>query len=358
MRYKEVAKFLIEATEEDLIQLKQELANKIANLPIDEKTAKIVDKIKQLLQDVGAGGRVASLLQRVETIKDEDVQKATTKLAKIIASIDFSSTEITNLFQNWNSDKIINIRRLLKGGKFSTQDIIAGYGTNPAMTEFVDDLNSISAYGIGEGEFTLAVLSKKITGIGADQGAGDLIIGGRNVEVKTRSVGAARFADREVTTTPNYTGLVTEFTKKYNQVLRKAKIGLPASGMNMGHLTKLASILTPQQKPIYKNDIKTILKNIFPSLNITKIANAIISGDTGLALQTYSQANLDNYLNIKRSKGALDGVLFMDKTTSSFIYVRQASDLEGSGMRLHAETPYVIAFVKPDQYPYPQMYIK
>ena len=55
----------------------------------------------------------------------------------------------------------------------------------------------------------------KVKNIVADTvDTGDLIINGVNVEVKTRSVGAARFTDRDVTVTSEYTSLVKQFREK------------------------------------------------------------------------------------------------------------------------------------------------
>jgi len=75
--------------QQDVMQLQKELMAKISNLPTEgeegEQTARVIDKIEQALRDVGAGGRVANILNRVVEIKDEDVQKATRKVAKIIA---------------------------------------------------------------------------------------------------------------------------------------------------------------------------------------------------------------------------------------------------------------------------------
>ena len=60
----------------------------------------------------------------------------------------------------------------------------------------------------------------------------------------------------------------------------------------------------------------------------------------------------------KGEKGALEGILFIDKNKDSLVYIQQASDLDKTDMRFHMDTAYVIATVKPDQYPFPQMYIK
>jgi len=357
-------KLLDEASPKELLKLQQVLIDKIQALPVDgkggEATAAVIDKIEQALRDVGAGGRVASVLNRVTAIDDEDVQKATNKIAKIIAAIDFTGPQIKELFTNWNANKLVNTGKLISPGASTFEDIFPGYGVNPAFTEFVNDLNQVSGYGIGEGEFTLAVLSKTISGIGAQGGSGDLIIDGKNVEVKTRSVGAARFTDRDVSVTSNYTQLVDQFINRYKDLIEASGLKIPASGMNLKHLTGFANSLTdPKHKSAFKKDVSNLLQNIFTKgVDTGPITDAIVNGNNGVALQLYAQANVNNYLSIKREKGALEGILFIDKNKDSLVYIQQASDLDKTDMRFHMDTAYVIAMVKPDQYPFPQMYIK
>jgi len=361
-----IEKLLDEASPKELLKLQQGLIDKIQALPIDgeggEATAAVIDKIEQALRDVGAGGRVASVLSRVTAIEDEDVKKATNKIAKILAAIDFTGPQMQNLFTNWNANKLVDTKRLISPGASTFEEVFPGYGENrnPAFTEFVDDLNQVSGYGIGEGEFTLAVLSKTISGIGAQGGSGDLIIDGKNVEVKTRSVGAARFTDRDVSVTSNYTQLVDQFIAKYKDLIEASGLKLPASGMNLKQLTGFAtSLKDPKDKLAFKNDISNLLKNIFTNgVDTGPITDAIVNGNNGVALQLYAQANVNNYLNIKRGKGTLDGILFIDKNKDSLVYIQKANDLDKTGMRFHMDTAYVIAMVKPDQYPFPQMYIK
>ena len=357
-------KLVTEATPEELLKLQQVLIDKISSLPVEgeqgEKTATLIDKIEQALRDVDAGGRVASVLGRVTAINDDDVQKATNKLAKIIAAIDFTGPQIKELFAQWNANKIVNTGLLLSPGSSSHAEIYRGYGSNPAFTEFVDDLNQVSGYGIGEGEFTLAVLSKTISGIGAQGGSGDLIVDGKNVEVKTRSVGAARFTDRDVSVSSNYTQLVDQFITRYKDLIEDSGLKLPAAGMNLKHLTGFAnSLQDPKHKSAFKKDISNLLQNIFTKgVDTSPLTDAIVNGNNGVALQLYAQANVNNYLSIKREKGALEGILFIDKNKDSLVYIQQASDLDKTDMRFHMETAYVVAMVKPDQYPFPQMYIK
>lgn len=351
--------------QQDVMQLQKELMAKISNLPTEgeegEKTARVIDKIEQALRDVGAGGRVANILNRVVEIKDEDVQKATRKVAKIIAAVDWTGPEIKDLFVKWNAGSLVDTKALLTPGSSTPQSIYPGYGSNESFTELVDDLNQVSGYGIGEGEFTLAVLSPNVSGIGADTGAGDLIINGVNVEVKTRSVGAARFTDRDVTVTSEYTTLVKQFRQKYTEQLEAYETPTK-SGLSLKYLCGFAqseAMQSPNNKNAFAQDLGNILQNVFTmGVNVGPIRDAIMAGSEGKASQLYARANIDNYLGIKREKGALDGILFIDKKQGSLVYVRNSTDLDKSPLRFHQNTAYVLAFQQPGQYPFPQMYIK
>ena len=81
---------------------------KIQNIGTDPKSVAVIDKITQLLNDVGVGGRVQSLLARVEKIDDNDVQKAVNKIAKMVSTVDFDTAGREKLFKLWNADKIVN----------------------------------------------------------------------------------------------------------------------------------------------------------------------------------------------------------------------------------------------------------
>ena len=159
---------------------------------------------------MGVGGRIKSLSKEIEGIPDEDVKKAVRQIAKIVASVEMSPQERAELFVNWKADKIVNVDALLNTQTVTMSDIYIGYGDKGEshITELVDDLNQVVQYGIGPGEFALAVLSQRISGMGAssgeDGGKGDLIIDGQPIELKTTRKNAARFNDREVTISNDY----------------------------------------------------------------------------------------------------------------------------------------------------------
>ena len=350
MRYSEMifelAKHLAEAEEDEIVKLKKTLADKIAALPTDDNTIRIVNKIEDLLQDIGAGGRVKSLLQVVNKIDDEDVQKATNKVAKTIAAIDFDTPELKKLFKAINQDKMIKYDVLLAGGRYNFADVINGYGKSQNVTELVDDLFTIVNYGIGPGEFMLAVLSKSIKSIGAGQGAGDLVIAGKNVELKAEKVGGARFVDKEIKPTTAYGPSVEAFKKKYEQQMQEIEntgvVIRRTSGMSETHI---ATFL--QSYPDAKDDVANVIGNLFAGLEGegVRIADLLAKNQVGQARQLIARANVQNYLNVKRQNANLDGILFVTfkEGRRDFLYISKVKDIDKAGLSLKADPAYLIA---------------
>ncbi len=328
---------------------KDDLISKLENLPDDENTNKLINYVEQLIDDMGVGGRLQSLSKEIEGIPDEDVKKAVRQIAKIVASVEMSPSERAQLFVDWKADKLVNVDALLNTQTVTMSDIYKGYGAKGEshITELVDDLNQVVQYGIGPGEFALSVLSQRISGMGAstgeDGGKGDLIIDGQPIELKTTRKNAARFNDREVTISNDYKTLVTQFFTKYKDKIdeleksgTKVKVG---SGMQQAHV---AAFL--QAVPEAQDEVANIISNIFTNLPPMggKIAQLLKSQDINGAMQLIAQTNVSNYLAKKRASGTVAGILFIDLKKETFNFIKDVADLQGSGLRLHAKTNYLI----------------
>jgi len=343
----------------DLVKVKDRIIQKLQALPDDSETETLIDKIEVMLNDLGVGGRVASLVNRVEKIDDDDVKRAVRKVAKIVSTIDMTNEERETLFKKWNADKIVNTKLLTTGGTHTMEEIYRGYGTDPIITELVDDFNDVQSYGIGPGEFGLSCLSKAITGIGSGKGKGDLIINKKNVELKTTNVGSGRFKDRNYPST-SYPKLAENFYEKYKDIIEESKLS-STSGMN---LSQLISLVQQVNNGEIIAEVKKIMVNLFRFIPETKttlhsdVVSAISKGQLNQVKALYGRLNLDNYMYQKRGQGILDGTLFMDLPKKRMTYMTQSSDLAGSGMRLHISTTYPIALNDPGQDPYPQISIQ
>lgn len=345
---------------EDVLSLKQELVDKINSLPDDEKTAKLIDEIEAMLGDIKVGGRLEAVVSRLQTIEDTDLKKEINKIAKIVATINMGAKRREKLFADWGAGKLVNVDSLTKVGTHTFSQVFPGYGTDDVMTELVNDLMKISGYGIGEGEVCLSALSTSIVGQGATVGKGDLIIDGKNVEVKTRGSNPARMKDREVTISPSYAKDAKTFMSKYAVTIKELQDKDPnftpsASGLNLGQLSTLLQFANNQEMNL---DVENILKELFPAINFHgKIVQNMISNPS-MALQLYAVANVENYLQIKRSGGSLDGILFIDRKKANFDYIQSSSQLKGTGRRLHQSSAYPIAIKDPAQDPYPQILVQ
>jgi hypothetical protein len=332
-----------------ITESKSELIKKLADLPDDEKTNKLVNYIEQLLDDMGVGGKIQSLSSQLGEVPDEDVKKAIKQIAKIIASIEMTPAERAKLFIDWKGDKLVRVDTLLSTSTDTMSEIFVGYGMegNEHITELVDDLNEVVQYGIGPGEFALSVLSQRIGGMGAssgaDEGKGDLMIDGQPIELKTTRKNSARFNDRQVTVSDSYKSKVTAFFTKYDEKFKELEaqgaVLRVKSGMQQNHVAAFLKLVPEAEK-----EIADIISNIFTEIPNagTEIAQNLAQNNINGAMQAIAQSNVNNYLAAKRSGGNLKGILFLDLKKQTFTFIQDVKDLEGSGLRLHAKTNYLV----------------
>ena len=328
---------------------KSDLIKKLEELPDDDKTNKLVNYIEQLLDDMGVGGKIQSLSSQLGEVPDEDVKKAIKQIAKIIASIEMTPAERAKLFIDWKQDKLVRVDTLLSTSTDTMNEIFAGYGMegNEHITELVDDLNQVVQYGIGPGEFALSVLSQRISGIGAssgaDDGKGDLMIDGQPIELKTTRKNSARFNDRQVTVSDSYKSKVTAFFTKYDEKFKELEaqgaVLRVKSGMQQNHVAAFLKLVPEAEK-----EVADIISNIFTEIPNAgnQIAKDLAQNNINGAMQAIAQSNVNNYLAAKRGGGNLKGILFLDLKKQTFTFIQDVKDLEGSGLRLHAKTNYLV----------------
>ena len=290
----------------------------------------------------------------------KNIKSLDEKIPKIIASIDMTPLERAQLFASWKADTLIDTQKLLSGGNYAFSEVFKSYGTEDYMTEFVDDLSDVSNYGVGAGEFLLGVLSKKIQGIGATGGEGDLIVDGINVEVKTKTKKNARFVDDNVRPDQTWASKTEGFKNDFADIEEVAN--MTTSGINQGQLIQMLQnpklIQDPARLQKALRSLEGIIGAIMNGLSaqqVRQIIKVAKSGDVAQFKQTYGAYNILNYLNIKRSKGDLDGILFVDKQTKLLSYVRNLEDISENFI-VDINTFYVVSSVLRN--PFPQIGLK
>jgi hypothetical protein len=347
---------LIEArqqpTGQELDAFKDVIAARIKQLPDDDVTAKALREIEDLLKNVNAGGKMGIINGKLAAIHDPTVDAAQKELARYILSMDMTPADRDQLFDLWSKNKLVKTKVLLSPGKKNFSQIITDYDSNPAIRELSNELMRISALGQGKGEFGLSVMSKSIN---KQEGKGDLLIDGRDVEVKTTDGGAGRFTDQEVRPGAGF----DKAARELNEFIRQYQPGLPKSGPNLDVLVKFYQTLSSDPKARKESTtliklITNVVQNIFDGEDVSNIINAIKNGNVNAAKQEYAKANFNYYMSKKKDEGVLYISLVKDPIMT--VFFKDADELAKSGLRLHAGTAYITS-VSDVRLPYPQIEI-
>ena len=340
------------ASQQELEAFKDVIAGRIKQLPDDDVTAKALREIEDLLKHVNAGGKMGIINGKLAAVRDPTVDAAQKELARYILSIDMSPKDRDQLFDLWSSNKLVKTNVLLSPGKKNFGQIITNYDSNPAIRELSNELMRISALGQGKGEFGLSVMSKSIN---KQEGKGDLLIDGRDIEVKTTDGGAGRFTDQEVRPGAGF----DQAARKLTEFIRQYQPNLPKSGPNLDVLVKFYQTLsadpaTKKEAGTFIKLVTTVIENIFEGENVSPIINAIQSGNINAAKQEYAKTNFNYYMSKKKDEGVLYISLVKDPIMT--VFFKDADDLAASGLRLHAGTAYITS-VADVRLPYPQIEI-
>ena len=339
---------------------KDEVIQKIEDLPDDDsQTDRIVQYIDGLLDDMGVGGRLKSIMSNLDDIDDAEVKRNQLKIAKMIASLEMTNLERAQLLAKWKKDEIVDTKKLLSGGKYDFSEVFIGYGKEDYITEFIDDLSDVIGQGIGAGEFLLATLSSKITGIGSGKGKGDLLIDGNHIELKTKTAKDARFKDYHVQPDATWSGKVEGFKLDFADIEEVAN--MPATGLNSAMHIKMLQNPKLTSDPARKKKALRSTAGIIQATNtaldkkrINHLLKLLQAGNDAEFRQVYGKYNIVNYLNIKRSEGDLEGIIFMDKQTKTINYVRTEQEVQD--LSLNVNTVYLVS--KNNIYPYPQIGVR
>ena len=329
--------------------VKAALAAKIKTLPPSDESIKTLREIEDLLRHVHAGGKMGYINTELGKIQDPTVLAAQRLIARYVLSLDMTPDQREELFKLWREDRLVDRKKLLSGKKLVVSDIITSYDSNPAIKELVDDLMSISFLGQGKGEFGLSVLSKNIS---KQEGKGDLLIDGKDIEVKTTDAGAARFSDQEVTVGQGYEQAAIDL----NNFLTQQGYVVKGSGLNLPTAVTISQGLDPKKKPEYIKLVDAVIGKIFQGENVKPIVDAIESGNLSNTLKFYAETNFNYYISKKKDEGVL--YIGLDKTPPMFVFFRKASDLINQGLRLHISTAYITNIKDVRRMAYPQTEIK
>lgn len=338
----------VQENENNLDELKEALAEKIKNLPLTPYTKNALFEIDEFLTISNMGGKKKYIETELKQIPH--ALGSIASLSKHILSLDCSLIELNELFSLWKADKLVNVEVLLSPGVHHFKKFINGYTTNSAIKQLTTDLSRVNALGLGKGEYLLSMFSEQIT----KRSKGDLKIAGLNIEVKTNDGGSGRYTDHDVSPLPGYFGAVANFNRTWSHYISQyGKI--PDSGLGFTHIYDIGRYVPSAKQDQYYLDIEEIISNLFPTENAAEITSEIRFKRFGNAKQLYARANFNYYKHIKTDD---DAVLYLDISTLDPISIcfTSCDDLAKQGLRLHADTIYLIT--SDARLPYPQLTIK
>jgi len=339
----------------NLLGLRQEILDKLESLPQTKDARRTLEKVRELLQATDATDNLKAYAERITDLgaQDNDVAGAVEQLTKLIgAVVQMTSVKDKNLFfKLWESDRLVKVDKLMKGGEvMNLSELFSYYGRSKAVTYVVNSLSKDAGYGLGKGEFLLAVLSRRIQ---KAPGKGDLLIDGKSIEVKATDGGSPRFADQEVRVAQGYEQTRDQLFDLYKEEIAQIG-GAGKTGLNLDKWVQVGQ-QTTVDKPTFAKNTKALLSKIFPDLDNTALANSIAAGQLGKAKSLYANSSFTRYMKIKQDEAVL--YINLSKKDPTYVMFRTVEDLANMGLRLHADTIYILG-MSGNRDVYPQMSVK
>ena len=339
----------------NLLGLRQDILSKLEALPQTKDSRRTLEKIRELLQATDATDNLKAYAERITDLgaQDTDVAGAVEQLTKLIgAVVQMTSVKDKNLFfKLWESDRLVKVDKLMKGGEvMNLSGLFSYYGRSKAVTYVVNSLSKDAGYGLGKGEFLLAVLSRRIQ---KAPGKGDLLIDGKSIEVKATDGGSPRFADQEVRVAQGYEQTRDQLFDLYKEEIAQTG-GAGKTGLNLEKWIAVGQ-QTTVDKPTFAKNTKALLNKIFPEIDNTALSNAIAAGQLGKAKSLYANSSFTRYMNIKQDEAVL--YINLSKKDPTYVMFRTVEDLANMGLYLHAETIYILG-MSGNRDVYPQMSVK
>ena len=339
----------------NLLGLRQDILDKLEALPQTKDSRRTLEKIRELLQATDATDNLRAYAERITDLgaQDTDVAGAVEQLTKLIgAVVQMTSVKDKNLFfKLWEGDRLVKVDKLMKGGEvMNLSGLFSYYGRSKAVTYVVNSLSKDAGYGLGKGEFLLAVLSRRIQ---KAPGKGDLLIDGKSIEVKATDGGSPRFADQEVRVAQGYEQTRDQLFDLYKEEIAQTG-GAGKTGLNLEKWIAVGQ-QTTVDKPTFAKNTAALLNKIFPEMDNTALSTAIAAGQLGKAKSLYANASFTRYMNIKQDEAVL--YINLSKKDPTYVMFRTVEDLANMGLYLHAETIYILG-MSGNRDVYPQMSVK
>ena len=202
---------------------------------------------------------------------------------------------------------------LLLDGSAHTFDEIVGKGFPADL--FAQLSTSLVSQGVGPGEVALAVLSPDIKWSGREAGGGDIIVDGKNIEVKTSVKSGGRWIN----------------ARKANMNMPAIKAAIEnATGMEVPARLGIPAWVNTYRPAIPEKTLpevcKTIAKGLFTAVDTSAFEEVLATGDARAIQTEMLRTGYENYKKLSK----FDGMLMMDVNSRTAQYFQTYDDMLGS----------------------------
>ena len=278
-----------------------------------------------LLQRVLKTLRAGNIDERIVAVigKDPDASRFVTQIANVIVSMDFP-VEAKEVFLKRFPAGIVDATTMLNG---EPQSFLSLVGDDEFAKELFKLLTTtLTSQGVGPGEVALAAFSPEIQWSGRAAGGGDILVGKRAVEVKTRVAKGGRWINP-----------------------RKAKMDLAGVKQEIITATGISTwpdrigIKTWSTEVVPKIDPKNlstvcskIAAKIFTHVTTTNYANALAAAEPAALIDEHLRTGYENY----KAVSGFEGILLMDLPNESLQYFKDYDSMKG---KIGVGTIYIYA---------------
>ena len=270
----------------------------------DEKP--VLHKVLKTLKAGNLDERIHDLLKT-----DKDAEGFIRQITDAIVHSDASLDE-KNAFLDKYPKGIVDTSLLLDGSPH-TFDEIVGEGFPADL--FAQLSTSLVSQGVGPGEVALAVLSPDIKWSGREAGGGDIIVDGKNIEVKTSVKSGGRWIN----------------ARKANMNMPAIKSAIEnATGMAVPARLGISAWVDTYRPAIPEKTLpevcKTMAKGLFTAVDTSAFEEALETGDVNEIQDELLRTGYENYKKLSK----FDGMLMMDVGSRTAQYFQTYDDMIGS----------------------------
>lgn len=318
--------FLTEKADPD-----KKLRDEIIRLLKTEEDREMLDKIYTTLKK-------STLVERLKKAmgKDEDVHKKLELLSGMIMNTKGSYQDKEKFIKDF-SKGFIDTKKLLD--KNAPKKFSEWFKGSPFAARVFEKLYLHTPQGIGAGEYALAVLSKDITFAGQASTPGDLIINGKNVEVKAITSSPGRFID----------------ARKANMDQASIKRAFEKNGVKVSRSVSgkdwTENIRPSLEKAAIKEIANAVVDGAFSHVTKqmkTKMAKTLMTGSAEQIKHDWGVLSFANYKKMSK----FDGVLILNRKNLHSLYFENANDVSAI---LHPQMPLLYG---PEQEVHPKVGFK